>query len=74
MFITGGENEFYNKTLPEMVNKQFPNIEIEVEELPSDNYKSTIQMKFASGEGPDMFEWWPDKQAEPLVEAATAWI
>ena len=32
MFITGGENEFYNKTLPEMVNKQFPNIEIEVEE------------------------------------------
>ena len=69
MFITGGENEFYNKTLPEMVNKQFPNIEIEVEELPSDNYKSTIQMKFASGEGPDMFEWWPDKQAEPLVEA-----
>lgn len=69
MFITGGENEFYNEILPELINEQFPNIEIEVEELPSDNYKSTIQMKFASGEGPDMFEWWPDKQAEPLVEA-----
>lgn len=70
MFITGGENEFYNETLPELVNQQFPGIEIEVEELPSDNYKSTVQMKFASGEGPDMFEWWPDKQAEPLVDAS----
>ncbi|WP_235853279.1 ABC transporter substrate-binding protein [Luxibacter massiliensis] len=69
MFITGGENEFYNETLPELVHEQFPNIDIEVEELPSDNYKSTIQMKFASGEGPDLFEWWPDKQAEPLIEA-----
>lgn len=70
MFITGGENEFYNETLPELVHQQFPGIEIEVEELPSDNYKPTIQMKFASGEGPDLFEWWPDKQAEPLVEAS----
>lgn len=69
MFITGGENEFYNETLPEMVNEQFPGITIEVEELPSDNFKSTVQMKFASGEGPDIFEWWPNKQAEPLVEA-----
>lgn len=69
MFITGGENTFYNETLPQLVNEKYPNINIEVEELPSDNYKSTIQMKFASGEGPDLFEWWPNKQAEPLVNA-----
>lgn len=69
MYITGGDNEFYSDQLPELINEQFPNITVEVEEMPTDNYKSTVQMKFASGEGPDIFEWWPDKQAEPLVDA-----
>ena len=66
MYITGGDNEFYSDQLPELINEQFPNITVEVEEMPTDNYKSTVQMKFASGEGPDIFEWWPDKQAELL--------
>lgn len=72
MTITGGEAEgenFYVDILPELVHKQFPNITVEVEELPSDNYKSTVKMKFASGEGPDIFEWWAGEQGKTLVEA-----
>lgn len=61
--------DFFLDWLPELVHEKFPNITIEVEQLPSDEYKQTVRMKYASGEGPDLFTWWPQLQAVDLVEA-----
>lgn len=65
---TNGE-DIYVDILPKLVSEKFPNIKIQVDQLPTDQYKSTVKMKFASGQGPDIFTWWPNKQGEPLVEA-----
>lgn len=61
--------DFYLDILPELVHERFPNITIEVEQLPTDQYKQTVRLKFASGEGPDLFTWWAQKQLEDLVQA-----
>ena len=61
--------DFYLDLLPELVHEKFPNITIEVEQLPTDQYKQTVRLKFASGEGPDLFTWWAKKQSEDLVNA-----
>lgn len=61
--------DIYVDILPKLVKEKFPNVTIQVDHLPTDQYKSTIKMKFASGQGPDMFTWWADKQCEPLVKA-----
>ena len=61
--------DFYLDLLPELVHERFPNITIEVEQLPTDQYKQTVRLRFVSGEGPDLFTWWAQKQAEDLVMA-----
>ena len=66
---TTDKKDFFVDYLPEMVHEKFPNITIEVEQLPSDEYKQNIRMKFANGEGPDLFTWWPQLQAQDLVDA-----
>lgn len=63
------KKDFYLDLLPELVHERFPNITIEVEQLPTDQYKQTVRLKFASGEGPDLFTWWAKKQSEDLVNA-----
>lgn len=65
---TTNSKDFILDYIPELVEEKYPNIHIEVEQLPTDQYKQTIRLKFASGEGPDFFTWWPQKQAEDLVE------
>jgi raffinose/stachyose/melibiose transport system substrate-binding protein len=65
---TNGE-DIYVDVLPKLIQEKFPNIKIQVDQLPTDQYKSTVKMKFASGQGPDLFTWWASKQAEPLVKA-----
>ena len=42
--------DFYLDLLPELVHEKFPNITIEVEQLPTDQYKQTVRLKFASGD------------------------
>jgi raffinose/stachyose/melibiose transport system substrate-binding protein len=66
---TTDAKDFYLDWLPELVKEKYPNINIEVEQLPTDQYKQTVRLKFASGQGPDIFSWWPALQAEDLVEA-----
>ncbi|CUX17411.1 ABC transporter substrate-binding protein [Clostridium sp. C105KSO13] len=66
---TTDAKDFYLDWLPELVKEKYPNINIEVEQLPTDQYKQTVRLKFASGQGPDIFTWWPALQAKDLVEA-----
>lgn len=67
--ITSSMSDWYVNTLPEMVHEKFPNITVETVNLPSNDMKSDVKMKFASGEGPDFFQWWAGKQSSALVEA-----
>lgn len=63
-----GQKDFFLDYIPELVEEKYPNIHIEVEQLPTDQYKQTIRLKFASDQGPDLFTWWPQMQAQDLVE------
>ena len=64
-----GGKDFYLDTLPQLIKEKYPNISIEVEQLPTDQYKQTVRLKFASGQGPDLFNWWAGLQAKDLVDA-----
>lgn len=64
-----GKKDFYLDILPDLVKKKYPNIDVEVEQLPTDQFKQTVRLKFSSGQGPDMFNWWPNLQAKDLVDA-----
>lgn len=64
-----GDKDFYLDVLPQAVKEKYPNIDVEVEQLPTDQYKQTVRLKFSSGQGPDMFNWWPSLQAKDLVDA-----
>lgn len=66
---TTDNKDFYLDWLPELVKEKYPNINIEVEQLPTDQYKQTVRLKFASSQGPDLFTWWPGLQASDLVSA-----
>lgn len=47
---TTDAKDFYLDWLPELVKEKYPNINIEVEQLPTDQYKQTVRLKFASGQ------------------------
>jgi len=66
---TTDDKDFYLDWMPELVKEKYPNINIEVEQLPTDQYKQTVRLKFASGQGPDFFTWWAGLQSKDLVEA-----
>ncbi|HIT90614.1 MAG TPA: extracellular solute-binding protein, partial [Candidatus Merdenecus merdavium] len=51
---TTDSKDFYLDWLPELVKEEYPHINIEVEQLPTDQYKQTVRLKFASGQGPDI--------------------
>lgn len=51
---TAAENDFETQVLPELVKKEFPNINLEVTKLPDDQYYTALKTKLASGEAPDM--------------------
>lgn len=63
------KKDFYLDYLPQLVKEKFPNVTLNVEQLPTDQYTSTMKVKLSSGQGPDLFTWWPDSQAKPLVAA-----
>lgn len=66
---TTNNKDLYLDYVPELIKEKYPNITITVDQLPTAQYTSTIKMKLASGQAPDLFTWWPDMQAKPLVEA-----
>ncbi len=51
---TAAENDFETEVLPELINKKWPNLTLEVTKLPDDNYYTSLKTKLASGECPDI--------------------
>lgn len=48
------EDDFETTVLPDLVAKEFPNINLEVEKIPDDQYYTSLKTKLASGECPDI--------------------
>lgn len=46
--------DFETEILPGLVEKEFPNIKLEVTKLPDDQYYTALKTKLASGECPDI--------------------
>jgi raffinose/stachyose/melibiose transport system substrate-binding protein len=63
MLVSGNKaadgQDFELDVLPKMVHEKFPNITLEVQKLPDDQYNTSIKTKLAAGEGPDFFRIWP---------------
>jgi len=63
MILSGNKaaegQDFELDVLPKMVHEKFPNITLEVQKLPDDQYKTSIKTKLAAGEAPDIFRIWP---------------
>lgn len=64
-----GAKDLWLDYFPEYVHEKYPNVTVTVEQLPTDQYTSTVKMRLASGSGPDLFTWWPQMQMQPLVKA-----
>ncbi|MFD0712263.1 ABC transporter substrate-binding protein [Paenibacillus sp. GCM10027626] len=63
MIVSGNKaadgQDFELDVLPKLVNAKFPNIKLEVQKLPDDQYHTSIKTKLAAGEAPDIFRVWP---------------
>jgi len=50
-------------------HKEYPNIDVQVEYAPVDQYQSIIRSRFVSGSAPDLLGVFPGKWQEPFVQA-----
>lgn len=53
------ENDFETTILPGLIEKEFPNVKIEITKLPDDQYYTALKTKLASGECPDIIKVQP---------------
>lgn len=77
MVVSGNKaadgQDFELDILPKMVHDKFPNITLEVQKLPDDQYKTSIKTKLAAGEAPDFFRVWPRMgSAAAVIDLAKA--
>ncbi|ULT58319.1 extracellular solute-binding protein [Neobacillus drentensis] len=63
MLVSGNKaasgQDFEVDILPKLVHKKFPNITLEVQKLPDDQYTTSIKTKLAVNQAPDIFRVWP---------------
>ncbi|WP_341279156.1 extracellular solute-binding protein [Paenibacillus sp. FSL H8-0537] len=68
---TDGE-DFELDVLPRLVKEKFPNITLEVQKLPDDQYNTSVRTKLAAGKGPDIFWIFPKNAAGGVIDFAKA--
>src|SRR5690606_40490997 len=56
--------DFELETLPRLVREKFPNVTLEVQKLPDEQYYTTVKTKLGAGEGPDIFLVFPKLRSE----------
>ncbi|MFD2329565.1 ABC transporter substrate-binding protein [Cohnella sp. GCM10020058] len=64
--------DFELDTLPKLVKEKFPNVTLEVQKLPDEQYYTTVKSKLATGEGPDIFLVFPNMANMGAIEVAKA--
>jgi len=66
------KKDFSTELFPELVKAKFPNVTIQSETLPNDQYITTLKARMATGDGPDIFFYWPKMQALDVVNPGYA--
>lgn len=64
--------DFELETLPKLVKEKFPNVTLEVQKLPDEQYYTTVKTKLSAGEGPDIFLVFPKLANMGAIEVAKA--
>jgi raffinose/stachyose/melibiose transport system substrate-binding protein len=64
--------DFELDVLPKLVKEKFPNITLEVQKLPDDQYNTSVRTKLAAGKGPDIFWIFPKNAAGGVIDFAKA--
>ena len=76
MIVSGNKaangQDFELDVLPKMVHEKFPNITLEVQKLPDDQYITSIKTKLAAQEAPDIFRVWPRMGGTSVGELSKA--
>ncbi|MEC0227590.1 ABC transporter substrate-binding protein [Paenibacillus alba] len=57
------------KDINKRFHEKYPNITIEYENAPTDQYETTIKTRFASGDAPDIVGIFPGTKKDPFVKA-----
>lgn len=68
MHWRGEDSEAFNKTI-DAFEKENPNIHVEMQTLPSDQYQSTVQSKISDGSTGDVFASFPGAQFQAFRKA-----
>lgn len=66
------KKDFNTEVFPELVKEKFPNVTVNAENLPEEQFRTTLKARMASGEGPDIFYYWPKMQALDVVNPGYA--
>lgn len=64
--------DFVLDTLPKLVHEKYPNITLETQKLPDDQYDTSIKTKLAANQGPDIFMVWPKTASTGVIDMAKA--
>ncbi len=64
--------DFELDILPRLVKEKFPNVTLEVQKLPDDQYNTSVRTKLAAGKGPDIFWIFPKNAAGGVFDFAKA--
>lgn len=76
MLVSGAKaaegEDFELETLPRLVKEKFPNVTLEVQKLPDEQYYTTVKTKLGAGEGPDIFLVFPKLANMGAIEVAKA--
>ncbi|OMF38073.1 hypothetical protein BK133_03595 [Paenibacillus sp. FSL H8-0548] len=76
MMLSGNKasegEDFELDVLPRLVKEKFPNITLEVQKLPDDQYNTSIRTKLAAGQGPDIFTVFPKNSSGGVNDFARA--
>jgi raffinose/stachyose/melibiose transport system substrate-binding protein len=76
MMVSGTKNangeDFVLDTLPKLVHQKFPNVTLETQKLPDDQYNTSVKTKLAAGEGPDIFLEFPKIGTMGAIDMAKA--
>src|SRR5690606_17465109 len=76
MLVSGAKaaegEDFELETLPRLVREKFPNVTLEVQKLPDEQYYTTVKTKLGAGEGADIFLVFPKLANMGAIEVAKA--
>ncbi|MCI3920796.1 extracellular solute-binding protein [Paenibacillus sp. TRM 82003] len=64
--------DFELDVLPRLVKEKFPNVTLEVQKLPDDQYNTSVRTKLSTGQGPDLFWVFPKNAPGGVIDFAKA--